>query len=138
MDVLTPKQRSRCMAAIKSKHTKPEVLVRILLGRMGYRYRLHMGGLPGKPDIVVPSKKLSIFVHGCFWHSHRCRYGRVVPATNVEFWRKKRLGNVLRDKRNFLVLRKSGWKVITVWECWTKNPEALRHRLAALLHKKLC
>jgi DNA mismatch endonuclease (patch repair protein) len=136
MDVLTPKQRSRCMAAIKSKHTKPEVLVRILLRRMGYGYRLHMGGLPGRPDIVVPSKKLAVFVHGCFWHSHRCRYGRVIPATNAEFWRTKRMGNVRRDKRNSRVLRKNGWKVITVWECWTKKPDALRERLVVLLHKK--
>jgi len=136
MDVLTPAQRSRCMSAIRSKHTKPEVLVRMLLRSMGYRYRLHVSRLPGRPDMVVPSQRLAIFVHGCFWHSHRCRYGMVHPATNVEFWRKKRLGNVRRDKRNFRVLRKTGWKVVTVWECWTRKPDALRERLAVLLHKK--
>jgi DNA mismatch endonuclease (patch repair protein) len=133
MDVLTPKQRSRCMSAIKSKHTKPEVLVRTILRRMGYQYRLHMGKLPGRPDIVIPSQKLAIFVHGCFWHCHRCRYGKVIPATNAEFWRKKRLGNVERDRNNLLALRRSGWRVVTVWECWTKNNAVLMRRLAASL-----
>jgi DNA mismatch endonuclease (patch repair protein) len=133
MDVLTPAQRRRCMSAIKNKHTKPELLVRLLLRKMGYRYRLHVGGLPGRPDIVVHSQRLAIFVHGCFWHCHRCRYGQVVPATNVKFWQNKRLGNVQRDKRNFHTLRKTGWKVITVWECWTKKPHELFERLASLL-----
>jgi len=135
MDVMTPEQRSRCMSAIRGKHTRPELLVRLLLRKMGYRYRLHAGELPGKPDIVLPHRKLAIFVHGCFWHSHRCRYGKVVPVTNVEFWQNKRLGNVQRDKRNFRVLRRNGWRVITIWECWTKKPDELLERLAALLQE---
>lgn len=133
MDVLTPEERSRCMSAIKSKHTKPEVLVRTLLRRMGYRYRLHTSALPGKPDIVLPKQRLAIFVHGCFWHSHRCRYGRVIPATNAKFWQKKRRGNIERDRHNVHALRRNGWRVITVWECWTKKSNVLAERLAQLL-----
>lgn len=131
-DVHTPEQRSRNMAAIRSKNTKPEVVVRRLLCEMGLRYRLHGRDLPGKPDIVMPGRKLAIFVHGCFFHMHTCRYGRVVPATNTEFWQKKRSGNVARDKRNTMELRKLGWHVLTVWECETKEPENLRGRISPL------
>jgi DNA mismatch endonuclease (patch repair protein) len=133
MDVLTPEQRSRCMSAIKNKHTKPEILVRSLVRKLGYRYRLHPEELAGKPDIVLPSRGLAIFVHGCFWHIHRCRYGKVVPATRAEFWKKKRLGNVQRDRRNRRALRRTGWRVFTVWECWTKNPDKLLQRLCTML-----
>jgi DNA mismatch endonuclease (patch repair protein) len=135
MDVLTPEQRSRCMSAIRGKHTKPELLVRLVLREMGFRYRLHIGELPGKPDVVLPKQKVAIFVHGCFWHSHRCRYGKVIPATNIEFWRNKRLGNIKRDRRNFRTLRMAGWNVITIWECWTKKPTKLFERLALLRDK---
>jgi DNA mismatch endonuclease, patch repair protein len=135
LDVLTQKQRSRCMSAIKSKHTKPERLVRLLLRKMGYHYRLHAANLPGKPDIVLPKRKLAIFVHGCFWHCHCCRYGRVVPATNAVFWQNKRLGNIRRDKRNLRALRKSGWKTVIVWECYTRNPDTLVERFSAKLRK---
>lgn len=133
MDVLTLEQRRRCMSAIKSKHTKPERLVRMLLRRMGYRYRMHVAELPGKPDIVLRGRRIAIFVHGCFWHSHRCRYGRVTPATHRQFWRNKRLANLRRDKQNYLVLRDRGWKVINIWECWTRYPYRLLQRLARLL-----
>jgi DNA mismatch endonuclease (patch repair protein) len=123
------------MSAIKSKHTKPERLVRLLLRKMGYQYWLHAANLPGKPDIVLPKRKLAIFVHGCFWHCHRCRYGRVVPATNAVFWQNKRLGNIQRDKRNLRALRKSGWKAVIVWECYTRNPDKLAERFSAKLRK---
>jgi DNA mismatch endonuclease (patch repair protein) len=128
-DVLTVAQRSKCMAAIKSKNTKPELAVRSLLSEKGYRYRLHRADLPGKPDITIPRLKIAILVHGCFWHIHRCRYGRVVPATNTEFWQAKRLGNVKRDKTNVRRLRAAGWRVFTVWECWTRRPQELQGRL---------
>lgn len=98
---------------------------------MGLRYRLHRANLPGKPDIVMSTQKIAILVHGCFFHMHSCRYGRVAPATNSEFWHKKRSGNVARDKQNLRQLRKLGWKVLTVWECQTKEPERLRKRLAS-------
>jgi DNA mismatch endonuclease, patch repair protein len=129
-DVPTRQQRSRCMAAIRSKHTKPEIIVRALLRQLGCRYVLHRKTLPGKPDILISGQKKVIFVHGCFWHMHRCRYGMVIPATNAAFWRKKRQGNVQRDRQKLLELRKAGWKVLTVWECWTRTPAKLAIKLA--------
>ena len=129
MDVHTPEQRSRNMAAIRSKNTKPEMIVRRLLSEMGLRYRLHRTDLPGKPDIVMPGRKVAILVHGCFFHMHKCRYGRVVPKTNAEFWQAKRSSNAARDKRNAKRLRKLGWVVLTFWECETKNPEKLKRKL---------
>ena len=97
MDVLTRDKRSRNMAAIRGKDTGPERTIRRLLHTMGYRYVLHDRRLPGRPDLVFPRRRKVIFVHGCFWHMHECRYGRVVPAMNAEFWHKKRVGNVDRD-----------------------------------------
>ncbi len=121
------------MSAIKSKHTRPELAVRAILRKMGRRYRLHTRGLPGKPDIVLPKQNIAIFVHGCFWHTHRCRYGKVVPSTNARFWQSKRQANVQRDKRNRNHLRRMGWQVLVVWECWTKKSRGLPKRLAAML-----
>jgi DNA mismatch endonuclease, patch repair protein len=131
-DVHTPEQRSRNMAAIRSKDTKPELVVRRLLCDMGIRYRLHRADLPGKPDIVMPGRKVAIFVHGCFWHIHSCRYGRVTPATNTAFWAEKRGGNVDRDRLNAKALRSAGWQVVKVWECETRNEERLRVKLEAV------
>ncbi len=118
-DVLTPEQRRCNMSAIKGRDTKPEIIVRRLVHGMGFRYRLNLKDLPGKPDLVFTRLKKIIFVHGCFWHMHRCRYGRVVPATNAEFWRNKREGNVERDKRKQKELRSLGWEILVVWECQT-------------------
>lgn len=132
-DVHTKEQRSKNMSAIRSKNTKPEMVVRRLLSEMGLRYRLHRKDLPGKPDIVMPGRKITIFVHGCFFHMHKCRYGRVVPATNAEFWHTKRSGNAARDRRNIRRLRALGWKVFTVWECSTKSPERVRKQLNKLV-----
>ncbi len=116
------------MSRIRSKNTGPEIIVRGMVHHMGYRFRLHRRELPGSPDIVLPRHRKAIFVHGCFWHMHRCRYGRVRPATNPEFWEKKRRGNVDRDRRNIKALRAMGWKVLVVWECWTRDmPELERH-----------
>lgn len=128
-DVHTPEQRSRNMAAIKGKNTKPEVRVRSLLHSLGYRFRLHRKDLPGKPDIVLPKHRTAIFVHGCFWHSHDCRWGSVVPKTRPDFWAEKRRGNVDRDTKNAEALRASGWKVISVWECETRTEQELRKAL---------
>jgi DNA mismatch endonuclease, patch repair protein len=105
------------MAAIRGKNTKPEIVVRSALHRMGFRFRIHRKDLPGKPDIVFVSKRKIILVHGCFWHMHKCRYGAVIPATNTEFWQAKRRSNVERDIRNVAHLRKAGWRVLTLWEC---------------------
>src|SRR3990172_8269070 len=106
VDVLTSEQRRKGMTSIRGKDTKPELVVRKLVHAMGFRYRLHMKDLPGKPDLVFPGLKKIIFVHGCFWHMHRCRYGRVKPKTNKEFWQTKRAGNAARDKRNQKALKK--------------------------------
>jgi len=121
------------MAAIRGKHTKPELAVRALVRQLGYRYSLHRKALPGKPDVVISGERKAILVHGCFWHMHRCRYGKVVPATNPEFWRDKRLGNVRRDRQKLRELRGAGWQVLTVWECWTKKPDVLAKRIAEFL-----
>jgi DNA mismatch endonuclease, patch repair protein len=133
MDVHTPKQRSGNMAAIKGKHTKPEMIVRRMLHAQGYRYVLHRKQLPGRPDLVFPSRKKVIFVHGCFWHMHECRYGSVVPATRTEFWQTKRGGNVERDRRHQLNLIAQGWSVLVVWECETKRLDPLAERLRSFL-----
>src|SRR5258708_9269364 len=117
------------MAAIKGKDTRPEIAVRTILDAMRVRYQSHRTDLPGKPDIVFPRRKKVFFVHGCFWHSHRCRYGRVKPVTNSRFWRDKCEETRNRDKRNSRALRKAGWEVFAVWECWTKRPVQLIARL---------
>jgi DNA mismatch endonuclease (patch repair protein) len=132
-DVHTPEQRSFNMSRIRNRNTRPEMFVRSMVHRMGYRYRLHRKDLPGKPDLVFPSHGKVIFVHGCFFHMHDCRYGRVTPKTNAEFWQTKRLSNVDRDKRNITALKRAGWKVIEVWECQTRTPDLLEKRLRIFL-----
>jgi len=117
-DVHSPEQRSFNMSQIRGNDTKPELIVRSLIHQMGFRFRLHRKDLPGKPDIVLPRHRKLIFVHGCFWHMHRCRYGKVVPKTNTEFWQNKRLGNVERDKRNLRKLRQDDWRTLIIRECW--------------------
>ena len=120
-DVMTPEQRSRCMAAIKGKDTKPEMIVRKYLFSRGLRYRVQVRKLPGNPDIVLPKYKTVIFVNGCFWHGHEgCRYFRL-PKSNVEFWEEKIKRNVARDFRNEAELKALGWRVIRVWECEIKT-----------------
>ena len=123
-DVHTREQRSRNMAAIRSANTKPEVRVRSALHALGFRFRLHRKDLPGRPDIVLPKFQTAIFVHGCFWHCHSCKYGSVVPATRAEFWAAKRGGNVARDRKNRAALRKLGWRVAVVWECDVRTAAA--------------
>jgi len=124
-DVHTPAQRSFNMSRIRNRDTRPEMVVRSMVHRMGYRYRLHRKDLPGKPDLVFPSRRRIIFVQGCFFHMHDCRYGNVTPKQNAEFWRVKRLSNVERDRRNVAVLEQEGWMVLEVWECQTRMPEQL-------------
>ena len=132
-DNLTPEQRKKNMTAIKSRHTKPEMIVRSIVHRLGYRFRLHDKKLPGKPDIVLPRHKKIILVHGCFWHIHDCKRGNVTPKTNVEYWQNKRLRNVERDQENLEIYKKSGWKVLTVWECETKDAVNLENELVKFL-----
>jgi DNA mismatch endonuclease, patch repair protein len=134
-DVLTPEQRSFNMSRIRSRNTRPELIVRSIVHAMGYRYRLHKSELPGKPDLVLVRHSKIINIHGCFFHMHTCKYGRVTPATNSKFWLTKRLGNVERDRRNTRALKKAGWKVMTVWECETKTIYALTKRIEKFLTK---
>ena len=128
-DNLTRTQRSACMASIKGTNTRPEMVVRRLVHSLGYRYRLHRRQLPGTPDLVLPRHQCVIFVHGCFWHMHRCKRGKSTPRTNAEFWRIKREKTRLRDRRNIAALRRAGWQVLVVWECQTRDHVNLAERL---------
>lgn len=121
MDNLNKKHRSWNMSRIKSKNTRPERIVRSVLFRMGYRFRLTRKDLPCKPDVILPKYKTVIFVHGCFWHRHQnCKYA-YEPKSNIQRWQKKFDENVKRDKRNTAELEKLGWNVVIVWECQTKK-----------------
>lgn len=133
MDVHTPLQRSFNMSRIRNRDTKPEKIVRSIVHRLGFRYRLHKKELPGKPDVVLVRHRKIIDVHGCFFHMHTCKYGRVAPATNAQFWEAKRISNVARDRRNLKALKRQGWHVLTVWECETKNADRLEKRLERFL-----
>ncbi len=125
MDRLTKQHRSWNMSRIRGAHTKPEIRVRSMLHRMGYRFRLHRKDLPGKPDIVLPKYQTVIFVHGCFWHRHPgCRFA-YTPKSRVEFWSKKFARNVERHKEVEAELSEQDWRVVLVWECETKNEETL-------------
>ena len=125
----TIEQRSRTMRAVKSFDTAPEMLVRRLTHRMGYRFRLYREDLPGKPDLVFPGKHKVIFVHGCFWHGHNCRRGARIPVRNREYWTGKIARNRMRDKASLLSLQALGWKSLVIWECETKAQGALERRL---------
>lgn len=123
------------MRAVKSGDTTPELIVRRLVHGLGYRYRLHAGDLPGKPDLVLPRHGKAIFVHGCFWHRHRCSAGQSTPASRVNYWQAKFERNVARDRANLRKLRREGWSVLVVWECQTKvaRLQALERRLLRFL-----
>lgn len=133
MDVLTKKQRSYCMSRIRKRDTAPEIAVRKIIHSLGYRYRLYKKNLPGCPDIVLSSHQKIIFVNGCWWHRHNCRLGRRSPKSRLGYWLPKLKANKERHKRNLRKLRNQGWKVLTVWECQTRNPDKLRKRLAKFL-----
>lgn len=116
-DVVDSVTRSRMMSGIRGKNTKPEIALRRLLHQSGLRYRLHSAHLPGRPDIVFPSRQIVIFVHGCFWHRHHGCYWCSTPSSNSEFWDAKFEGNVQRDRQAAEALRGAGWRVAVVWEC---------------------
>ena len=123
------------MRRVKGRDTGPELIVRRLLTRLGARYRLHRADLPGRPDIVLPGRRLAIFVHGCFWHGHDCARGARVPQARRDYWTAKVSGNRARDARNAEALAAAGWRVETVWECELKARAlpALEDRLSGLL-----
>jgi len=111
------------------------MVVRRLLHRLGYRYRLHRKKLPGKPDLVFPSRRKVVFVHGCFWHGHGCSKGQL-PKSKLDYWAPKIVGNKKRDERNCAELEAMGWRVLTVWQCETEDTNALKHKLTAFLDRE--
>lgn len=117
------------MSRIRGKDTKPEMIVRRVVHALGLRFRLHRRDLPGQPDLVLTRHRTVVFVHGCFWHSHDCAYGQVTPKTRAEFWRDKRAATVERDRRNAAALEADGWRVLTYWECETRDAESLVERI---------
>ena len=129
MDTASPEKRSWIMRQVKGRDTSPEKIVRSLLHRMGYRFRLQRDDLPGKPDIVLPRFKTVVFVNGCFWHRHSGCKRATTPATNVDYWQTKFERNVARDARNQAELEKMGWRVVIVWECELKDKTTLEKRL---------
>ncbi len=132
VDLMTQEQRSRCMAAIRSRDTKPEIVVRRFLFSKGLRYRVNDHKLPGSPDIVLKKYKTVIFIDGCFWHGHDgCKYYQL-PKTNVDFWRHKITMNIARDYSNNVDLKLAGWHVIRIWECEIKTKAKRKNTLEAL------
>jgi DNA mismatch endonuclease, patch repair protein len=132
VDIVSPTVRSRMMSGIKGKDTQPEILVRRLLFASGYRFRLHRRDLPGTPDIVMPGRKIAIFVQGCFWHFHHgCRFAKM-PATRPDFWKAKLEANVARDRRAVEKLKALGWRVLCVWECAMHDAEIVANLQVAM------
>jgi DNA mismatch endonuclease (patch repair protein) len=132
MDVFSAAQRSDIMGRVRSKDTRPEMTVRTMLHKAGYRYRLHTDTLPGRPDVVFPGRRKAIFIHGCFWHRHSCPCA-TLPKSNRDYWEEKQARNSARDRKNLLALKKSGWSVLVIWECEIKNAKKLHRRLLRFL-----
>lgn len=136
MDTLTPEARSERMSRIRGRNTKPELLVRRLVHRLGYRFRLHRADLPGKPDLVFTSRRKIIFVHGCFWHRHTgCALARM-PKSRLDFWKPKLEANKKRDVRSRRQLTALGWQSLVIWECEAKDNDKLERRIKAFLDRE--
>lgn len=131
-DSIVSPERRRNMQAVRSSDTKPEIAVRKLLHRLGYRFRLRRSDLPGKPDIVLPRHRLAVFVHGCFWHRHDCKRA-TMPKTRTEFWEAKLSANVARDARVMKALHEFGWRTVVIWECEIGDHQLISHRIIAAL-----
>lgn len=125
--------RSRTMRAVRSKNTKPELIVRRLVHAMGFRFRLHRKDLPGSPDLVFPGRRKVIFVHGCFWHGHDCARGARQPKTNAEYWIAKITRNRKRDNETYRLLSEAGWTPCIIWECELRDVQHLRQKLSMFL-----
>jgi DNA mismatch endonuclease (patch repair protein) len=133
MDIVDRETRSRMMRGIRAKDTKPEMAVRRLAHKLGYRFRLHRRDLAGSPDLVFPARRKVIFVHGCYWHRHpECRLA-YSPKSNVEFWAAKFASNMARDAATLTKLKEQGWDSLVIWECESADPERLATRLSAHL-----
>lgn len=133
MDTLSPAQRSERMSLVKSRDTKPELRVRRIAHRLGYRFRLHRADLPGRPDLAFPGRRKVVFVHGCFWHRHDCPAGRRLPKSRLEFWRSKLEANVVRDEMVGARLAADGWRRLVIWECETRAAAVVEARLQEFL-----
>jgi len=133
-DKFSKEKRSDIMSKISGKNTKPEIIVRKYLFSKGLRFRINVKNLPGKPDIVLPKFKVVVFVHGCFWHGHSCKRGKL-PQTNKEFWENKINKNIHRDNKNISELEKNGWKVIIIWQCEIQNKKIEKSRLNFLIQE---
>lgn len=133
MDSLNTDERSERMRRVRSRDTKPELLVRGLMHRLGYRFRKHRKDLPGSPDAVFPSRRKVVFVHGCFWHRHDCSAGRRLPKSRIDFWGPKLARNAQRDEENLAHLANMGWRALILWECETRDATALTYRLKQFL-----
>jgi len=133
MDNLTKEQRKLCMTRITSKNTRPERIVKQILSKEGWRYKLHSAKLPGKPDIVISKIKTIILINGCFWHQHKGCKWQAMPKSNLSYWGKKLKRNVEKQKEDIKKLKKAGWKVIIVWESEVKNEKKLSNKLKAKL-----
>jgi DNA mismatch endonuclease (patch repair protein) len=132
-DVYDKAKRSRIMASIKGKNTSPERILAFILKRLGFKPKYHYRSLPGSPDIVLPKKKVVIFVNGCFWHGHKNCQRAMLPITNRRFWREKISGNKRRDERQKKMLRRRGWKVLTFWTCKRITEQIVRSKLKLML-----
>jgi DNA mismatch endonuclease (patch repair protein) len=135
-DIFTPEKRSEIMRAVKGANTKPEIALRKALFAKGFRYRINVKDLPGKPDIVFPGRRAIIFVHGCFWHGHACARGKRTPKTNASYWREKIARNRLRDKKVIAALQRHGWSVKISWECDLKDLPEEANKIAGWLVKR--
>jgi DNA mismatch endonuclease (patch repair protein) len=136
MDPLSQEKRSWVMSLVKSKDTKPELVVRRMVFALGFRYRLHRADLPGRPDLVFAGLHSVIFVHGCFWHQHvGCRRAKR-PEAQADYWSAKLDRNMQRDRRNLLELRRLGWRILTIWECELKKPKATSRKIRRFLKAK--
>lgn len=133
-DVFSKEKRSWIMSRVNGRDTKPELLVRSLIHRMGYRFRIHRRDLPGNPDIVLPKYEKVIFVHGCFWHGHKGCARSKRPTTNKIYWDNRLDNNIARDKRSLRAIRRLKWKVLVIWECEIKKPELLLIKLERFLN----
>jgi DNA mismatch endonuclease (patch repair protein) len=135
MDHVSSEKRSAIMAAVKSKHTRPELIIRRLIHKAGFRYRLHDRHLPGSPDIVFRSRRSVVFVHGCFWHGHAgCPKARL-PLTRPEFWSQKVASNRRRDRATIRALRRAGWGALVVWQCQLRTPTRVLSKITKFLER---
>jgi DNA mismatch endonuclease, patch repair protein len=133
MDTLTKRERSRVMARVRAKNTRPELAVRDVVRRLGFTFQLHDKSLPGHPDLVFRRERKAIFIHGCFWHRHACPNGQRLPKSRVRFWQGKLTSNKRRDLRNLRRLNRLGWRYILIWECRLKDLKSVERRVGKFL-----